>query len=256
MVKIITMVISLILSTLSFSYSADDTTELTLIRGGSDTGTTAQRSNLYQTSLEGKGYTINRPSSMPDKQLAKFFHDTDKPVIWPGISDYGSRMELDFDSENIVAIEFTGFYFICYIGNKTDPKEIKLGVSKSAPKVTLKKLGYDTTLPYKNNGAVVNAAIAGEVDAVISNQQGAKKLKSAGLRCDEFSGFNQVAFLLARNIPDIEQLREDVASVLVGPDFVEWQTRAGLTNNLFTGDADRDYKTVRDSWDTWADKEQ
>lgn len=250
--RTVTLIMLMLLSTFSYSYATDK--ELTLIRGGSDTGMSAQRSNLYTVSLEGKGYVVNRPASMPDKQIVEFFNNTKQPVIWPGTTDYGARMDLDFSSENLVAIEYTGLYYMCYTGNRTNTKQIKLGIPKSAPKTTLDKLGYKTTFPYKNNGATVRAAIAGEVEAVVVNQKSANKLKSAGMKCEEFGGFNQVAFLLARNIEDLDQFRKDVAGILSGPEFSEWQNKAGLLNDSFTGDVDKDYNTVKTSWNIWANQ--
>jgi hypothetical protein len=228
--------------------------ELTLIRGGSDTGTTSQRSDLYTTALENMGYKVNRVPSMPNNKLIKVFESMTDPVIWPITTDYGSTVTLDFTAEQIVAIEYTGEMYICHVGERTNPSEAKIGVPKSIPMNWVRdQLGYKTLVPYKNNGATRNAALAGEVDAVMINQKSANNLKSAGLSCGVVEGITQTAFLLGKNFKDMDQFRKDVALAYKGKEFSDWQTKAGVTNHLFTGDTDKDYQTARKGFDVWAD---
>jgi hypothetical protein len=252
MKKIITSIIIAFVMTAQSTWAKE---ELTLIRGGSDTGTTSQRSDLYTTALESMGYKVKRVPSMPNNKLLKVFESMTDPVIWPITTDYGSKITLDFTAEEIVALEYTGDMYICHVGEKMEPSKAKFGVPKSIPMNWVKEeLGYMTLLPYKNNGATRNAALAGEVDAVMINQKSAEKLKSAGLSCEVVDGITQTAFLLGKNFKDLDQFRQDVAKAYEGKEFSDWQTKAGVTNHLFTGDPEKDYKVAREGFDVWTDQ--
>jgi len=235
-----------------FSFQTAIAEEITLVRGGSDTGTTSQRSNLYTVALEDLGYTVKRPSSMPSDRVAELLLSTSEPVIVPWTSSHGTKIPLDFTLDNFVGLEYSAPLYVCTINEGVEMQTAKVGHARTNPVNAVKKMGYKIFIPYKNNSAAENAALSGEIDMIYTNQKGATKLKKTGIGCTVVPEIAQHMFLLAANV-DMDKLRKTFAKGLNHEEFVTWQNNAGVNNNMATGNPQTDFELVKDSYAQWGD---
>lgn len=224
--------------------------EITIISGGSATGTTAQRSDLYETALLAQGYSVKRAPRMPSDKVVDFFMSTNDPVILPWNTTNG-YIPFNFSVGNFVSIEFTAPMYLCFVNAGVSPEIATVAVPRTNPTNPIKDKGYSRFIPYKNSGAVANAALAKEIDVAYVSQQSATILQSAGLSCETLSGVDQTAFLLAKNV-DIEILRKHIQDAYKHADFVAWQKKSGVTNYLRTDDIENDYAVVLAGYKLWA----
>ena len=234
-----------------FAVSSVSAEEITLIRSGSDSGSTAQRSNHYSVALEEQGYTVNRPKSMPYDLLVERFLSTDEPVIMPWITNLGSKQPEFFTKDQFISIEYSSPLYVCYVNNSIAKADAKLGSHKSYPTAPVQAMGFTKIIPYKNNGATINAAIAEEVDAVFVNAKSAGKLKKkADVTCEQAPGLTQHAFLLGRNI-DIDKMRVAAEKAYQHPEFAAWLANGKAIIDAKTGDLNKDFEIARESHATW-----
>jgi len=236
-----------------FAVSSVTAEEITLIRSGSDSGSTAQRSNHYAVALEEQGYTVNRPSSMPYELLVERFLATDEPVIMPWISNLGSRIPEFFTKDQFISIEYSSPMYVCYVKDGVAKADATIGAHRSYPAAPVEAMGFTKVIPYKNNGAIINAAIAGEVDAVYVNAKGAGKVKKTGMQCEQIPGLTQHAFLLGRNI-DIDKMRVAAEKAYQTPEFAAWLANGKAVIDAKTGDIDKDFEIATESHATWGNR--
>lgn len=221
--------------------------DITVLINGSPGGTFFVRSEMYVRGLEQRGYNVTVVNAKKSNAAAEKFNNTTEPTLMVWIDALAPVRPVEATVDNFVASEYSAPLYLCAVSDKT-------AGTIGAPKMyvmdpVLDMVPNSTIIPYKNTGATLNAALAGEVDFAYLNQGKAKKLVDVGYPCRSVPGVAQRAFVIAKNI-NKEKLRIDVISIQEGAEFKEWLDKNQF-NTAVRSRVDVELDAVIESQEQW-----
>jgi len=191
---------------------------LNIIVNGSPGGTFFERSHMYAEILQKSGYDVNLINAGKTLQAANLFEKINDPTMMVWIDTLSAIRPLEATEENFVSLEYSAPLYLC---NKNGKNGGTVGMPKTYVFGPIQQIGKFKPIPYKNTGAVRDAAIAKEIDFAYLNQGKAKTLESAGFSCQTVPGIKQHAIVIAKNI-DLGKLAMAVSQAQNNNDFVNW----------------------------------
>ena len=241
MTKLFAFAFALTVCTMTFAQ------DITVLVNGKPGGTFFARSNFYAESLADLGYSVNVVDAKKSSAAAEQFNNTDEPTMMVWMNALAPKRPVEATADNFVAIEYSAPLYLCAVTGETANTVGAPNMYVMDP--VLEMLPDATVIPYKNTGAVLNAALAGEIDYAYINQGKAGKLRDAGYACKPVPGVAQMAVVLATNI-DVDILRKDIISVQQSAEFVDWHTERNFNTDI-RDTQDAELQTVNASEEQW-----
>lgn len=257
-----------------FGFSTAMAKEIQIIQAGSNGGSAMNRAKLYEQGFKTLGYTVDYKAITNIGQSVKLFNETDKPTIMIYASPNTGKVNLGHNNSNFVGLEYVSAYYVCISNQAMNKKEIKLGVGKGiSGKPAMDALSVlnkkSTVQVYKNSGAILKAAIAGDIDAFFTNQSKSLKFVKAGKGKCIGNTTNETAFdvpplkdmlknadslpivyysLLAKNV-NIKQIRKDFVEIVDLDIFKSYHNKRNLVRVRSTWA--EELKIAQDSERAW-----
>lgn len=244
--KIIFTMLTLLFTTISFAQ------EITLINNGKPGGTFFTRTEMYAEELQKLGYKVTIVDRKQALQGARFFNEYNGPAMMVWMDLFSPKEVLTASEENFVTLEYTASMYLCSISGKESGT---VASGKAYVDSAVQAMGDFTIIKYKNSSAILNAALAKEVDFAYINASKGKKIMAAGYPCKTVPEVQQTAYVVAKNI-DLDQLRQDVETILQADRFTEWHARGGYSKEAKKSLKSDELQFVQDSELLWKSASQ
>jgi hypothetical protein len=201
---------------------------ITILNNGKVGGSYNARSQLYKEGLEDRGHTVNFENIGKIGQAVKIFKETDQPTIMVYSTNQVYEQDLFHTEDNFLLLEYEQPMWICRTHDAVNQaKQIRVAHGKGYDTDIIKKaLGTNIVLvPYKNSSAILNAMLAGDVDASVNNQGKSLQYGASGQGVCEPSDVLPVmqATVIGKNL-DIGAMREVLLSITHDKKFVDYHS--------------------------------